>query len=188
MTRLLNPATNSQSFTVTTAKGSDMQDDQDFIAALRVSFGRRFIGCSVLAALTILFAVLAVQGAGTGAVAFGLAAALSAGVTVGIWQVSAREVVMKPTGLFDSNGAVIVTLDQIERINSGPLSIRPSNGFSIRLTSRQSAHWAPGLWWRWGRMVGIGGLTSAKPSRDLANLLQTHHTAFKNAGKDQADI
>jgi hypothetical protein len=63
---------------------------------------------------------------------------------------------------------MIVPIDQIRSVERGVFAFKPSNGFTIRLKSKAPAAWQPGLWWRAGRSVGVGGVTSSTPAKFMA--------------------
>lgn len=70
--------------------------------------------------------------------------------------------------LRDTSGAVIATLDDVSHLDRGVLALKPTHGFTLILTTRQPAGWAPGLWWRFGKRVGVGGVTAARPVKMMA--------------------
>ena len=37
--------------------------------------------------------------------------------------------------------------------------IELTNGFVVRARNSMPAAWTPGIWWRMGRRIGVGGLT-----------------------------
>jgi len=71
----------------------------------------------------------------------------------------------------DSQGREICRLDDIVSVDSGALAFKPSGGFLIRTKHRGKRSWAPGIWWRIGRRIGIGGATSASQARYMADLI-----------------
>jgi hypothetical protein len=54
----------------------------------------------------------------------------------------------------------------------GALAFKPSNGFPVTLRARGPFVWEPGLWWRIGRRVGVGGVTPGTPARFMAERMQ----------------
>ena len=71
----------------------------------------------------------------------------------------------------DSQGQVICRLDDIVSVESGALAFKPSGGFLIRTARPGVRSWAPGVWWRVGRKIGVGGATSASQARYMADLI-----------------
>ncbi|WP_341366566.1 hypothetical protein [Yoonia sp. BS5-3] len=72
------------------------------------------------------------------------------------------------TELRDSNGTVLAHMDDIKAVERGVFAFKPSNGFILVLETKQPRSWAPGLWWRLGRRVGVGGVTSAGQCKFMA--------------------
>ncbi|QIE57044.1 hypothetical protein G5B40_17320 [Pikeienuella piscinae] len=73
--------------------------------------------------------------------------------------------------LVDDSGAEICRLDEIERIERGFAFFKPSSGFVLKLTEPRPRGWSPGLWWRLGRRVGVGGATPSRAGRHMADAL-----------------
>ncbi len=76
-------------------------------------------------------------------------------------------------GLWDSEGRWLARLEQIRTVDRGPLAFKPSNGFLLRLTDAPGRVWVPGLWWRIGRSVGVGGTTPAGASKFMGEMVAT---------------
>lgn len=73
--------------------------------------------------------------------------------------------------IVDSSGRELCRLDEIESVERGAFAFKPSNGFLIRLKSRKPGIWAPGLWWRTGRRIGVGGVTPASQAKFMSDLI-----------------
>jgi len=72
------------------------------------------------------------------------------------------------TDIRDSAGTVLATMDEIKSVERGVFAFKPSNGFTLVVETRKPLGWAPGLWWRMGRRVGVGGVTSAGQAKFMA--------------------
>ena len=72
------------------------------------------------------------------------------------------------TEIRDSNGNVLARMDDIIAVDRGAFAFKPSNGFTLKLKTKKPRAWAPGLWWRFGRRVGVGGVTSAGQAKFMA--------------------
>jgi len=72
------------------------------------------------------------------------------------------------TELRDSSGTVLARIDEIRSVERGTFAFKPSNGFTLVLHSKKPRAWMPGLWWRFGRRVGVGGVTNAGQSKFMA--------------------
>ena len=96
-----------------------------------------------------------------GACTIGLAAAL--------WRATAGHVVLTEAGLFDHRGICLAHRADIAAVITAPFAFKPSNGFTLRLHRPQARAYAPGLYWRWGRRVGIGGVPAGRAARLMAD-------------------
>jgi len=71
-------------------------------------------------------------------------------------------------GLFQSDGVLVASAEHFKSIDRGALAMKPSNGFVLVLSEKQPRAWAPGLWWRLGKRVGVGGVANAGAARFMA--------------------
>lgn len=78
---------------------------------------------------------------------------------------------LKDDALVDQNGDVIVRVEDIETVDRGMLAFKPSNGFMLKTKTPADRRWEPGLWWRFGRRIGVGGVTPARQSKVMADIL-----------------
>ena len=94
-----------------------------------------------------------------------------------LWQaqwnlrVTKTGLVLTREGLFDAQGNQICALYNMMEIDRGIFAFKPSNGFLIRLHEPEPSAWAPGLYWRLGRRLGIGEATRTEQARAMADLL-----------------
>ncbi|HAR51528.1 MAG TPA: hypothetical protein DCS45_06565, partial [Roseovarius nubinhibens] len=58
---------------------------------------------------------------------------------------------------------------------------KPSNGFIVILKEAQKPRWEPGMWWRLGRRVGIGGVTGAAEAKAMAEVISGQILARQNS-------
>ncbi|SDK31671.1 hypothetical protein [Aliiruegeria lutimaris] len=84
-----------------------------------------------------------------------------------------NSLVLTAEELRESTGRVVVRVEDVVAIERGAFAIKPSNGFLLRLSvsSPDGNHWAPGLWWRVGKRVGVGGITAAGETKSVAEIL-----------------
>ncbi|SFP71742.1 hypothetical protein [Tranquillimonas alkanivorans] len=145
----------------------------DVLARLRPSAPRRVFGTGVLALLGVLLAWLALttDPAMGWRIALLAISAAALWLAVRLWQATAGAVELTAEGLRDTDGTPIAPLAAIEGLDRGAFAFKPSNGFLVRLDTPGPRAWAPGLWWRLGRRVGIGGVTSASEAKFMAELL-----------------
>lgn len=73
--------------------------------------------------------------------------------------------------LRDSNGRVLAKLSEIDKIDYGTFAIKPSSGFRLRLKEPKEKAWAPGLWWRFSRNVGVGGIARSSEAKHMAQTI-----------------
>ncbi|MGR3757515.1 MAG: hypothetical protein ACU0AT_09855 [Tranquillimonas sp.] len=147
----------------------------DVLARIRPSLPRRVLGAALLASLGALLVWLAFATApapGWRAVLL-IVGAGSLWLSVRLWQATARGLVLTGAGLTEEDGRPVAPLDQIAGIERGTFAFKPSNGFLLRLHDTAPRAWAPGLWWRIGRRVGVGGVTSSNEAKFAAEMLSS---------------
>lgn len=145
----------------------------DIIAVITPSPIRRLFGVGVMAALGLLLLWMALVTAPsfgwrillTGFGAFALWGAWR------LWHATAHRIEMTQDVLRDTAGTHLADIDQITGIDRGTFAFKPSNGFVVRLSTSHARGWAPGLWWRLSRRIGIGGVTNAGEAKFMAELL-----------------
>ena len=75
------------------------------------------------------------------------------------------------TELRSSDGRVIALVADIENVDRGFFAFKPSNGFVVRVKSKGPRAWCPGVWWRLGRRIGVGGVTAAGQTKAMSEIL-----------------
>ena len=75
------------------------------------------------------------------------------------------------------SGVELCRLEEIDGIERGLALFKPSSGFALRLKSERPRGWSPGLWWRIGNRVGVGGATPGRAGRNMADAIQGAITA-----------
>ncbi|MEE4120658.1 MAG: hypothetical protein V2I65_16780 [Paracoccaceae bacterium] len=151
---------------------------------VRASPARRAAGAGMLGLLgaILLWVALAAPPSAPGWSVFLLAfGALAIFGGWRLWQATAPALVLTGDGLADTTGRTIARLDDIVAVERGMLAFKPSNGFLLQLSRPAPRHWSPGLWWRLGRRVGVGGVTGAGETRAMADLIALA-LAERNAG------
>lgn len=144
------------------------------LAVLRVSAVRRVVGLGVIATLAGLLLWVALVRPPADPLWRGFLLVLG-GVTLVLGEAmrraTARPLRLTRAGIFDSEGRELARIDEIAGIERGMFAMKPSNGFTLKLTVAGGRAWAPGVWWRLGRRVGVGGVTSAAQARAMAEIL-----------------
>lgn len=144
------------------------------IATVDPSPGRRVFGVGVLGLLGVLLFYLAAgpsHSSGMAQLALFLAGAASMAAAVFMWSATGRQLILTEEGLQDDTGRLLAPIEQIASIDRGMFAMKPSNGFILRLKARGSAVWVPGLWWRLGKRVGVGGVTAANQTKVMAEAI-----------------
>jgi hypothetical protein len=87
------------------------------------------------------------------------------------WRGSAVALVLDERGLFQEDGVPVAPLEAIAAVDRAVFTFKPSNGFLVVLRAPLGRAWVPGMWWRMGRRVGIGGMTGGAQTRMVADTL-----------------
>jgi len=134
---------------------------------------RRYIALGILGVLGFLLAYLgfSVQGMIVGRIVLIIAGGLSIWATTRMFLATSRSIELTQDELRETSGEVIARLENIKKIDRGTFAFKPSNGFIIILNAPMNRNWRPGLWWRTGRRIGIGGVTNAGQNKALAEIL-----------------
>ena len=149
---------------------------EDIIARITPSPFRRIVAVAILLALGGLLIYLALAHPTTAwiwrIIVLG-AGAMFLFLADKVRQATALSIEFSDDRLFDSSGRELCRLADIASVERGAFAFKPSNGFMIRLKSAKPRVWAPGLWWRMGRRVGIGGVTPAAQAKFMSELIAT---------------
>ena len=153
------------------------------IATLTPSPARRWGAILSLTALAVLLVLLALEmprGSGPWAL---LVAAVGGAMVFGAVRVHrATEVGLELTGdvLRDSGGRVLARVEEIREVDRGAFAFKPATGFLLHLDAAGPRAWAPGLWWRLGRYVGVGGVTHRHEAKAMAEAIALLIAARRN--------
>jgi len=165
---------------------------QDVIATVTPSLARFWGAIIVIGGFGCFLLWIAASGAAGSALAsviFVFCAALSFYASYRIHQTKLQSLYLTMEGLFDTTGTKLCTMDQIASLDRSFFAFKPSNGFVIRLKEPMDRAWVPGLWWRFGKRLGVGGITSVAQSKSMADtitlllkggpeLLEAYHNPF----------
>ncbi len=160
-----------------------MSDDADpFELRIAPSGPRRALGVGMLALLGAMLVAIALARPpeALGWRAFLLAAgATSAWLSLGMWRASARGLVLSEAGLREEGegGRWLARTEAVERVERGAFAFKPSRGFLLRTAAPGPRAWSPGMWWRLGRRVGVGGVLRASDARAAAEVMQARLTS-----------
>lgn len=144
------------------------------VLTVKASAGRRWMAVFSLGALGGL--ILWIAFGGSANIALQIILVLAAGVALWgasqLYTATAAELILTREGLWTSDGVELATVGNIDKVDRGAFAFKPSNGFLVRLKTPGPTGWAPGLWWRHGTFVGVGGVTPPGQTRAMAELLK----------------
>jgi len=145
----------------------------EVLVTVEASGLRRVMGVSMLAVIgaTLLYVAVATPPS-MGWLVFLLVVGLGAlWLAVRMWQATEHQIELTERELRCTDGTVIARVEDIQTIDRGFFAFKPSNGFLIRTATPGSRIWMPGLWWRAGRRIGIGGVTPGSHSKAMSEIL-----------------
>ncbi|WP_323770436.1 hypothetical protein [Antarctobacter sp.] len=157
---------------------------QDELARITASASRRVIGVGSMMGLGALIVYVALS---TPEMALGWKGLLIVMGVAGLvlaqlmWQSTGHALILTEEALTDSDGTVVARLDEVAKVDRGMFALKPSNGFLVILKEPQPRAWRPGLWWRLGRRVAVGGVTAGSQTRPVADIM-THLLHDRNNG------
>jgi hypothetical protein len=147
---------------------------QDVRFILRPSRARLWFALAALAGAGLAFVwigvVLAEAGPGLRAVAVVAGGLLLWGLAR-LHDAGGRALVLTDAGLSDTRAGPICAIADIRGVERGVFALKPARGFALRLAAPARRRWVPGLWWRTGRTIGVGGLTGSGETRVLAEMI-----------------
>ncbi|GAA0298623.1 hypothetical protein [Rhodovulum strictum] len=149
----------------------------DELAVLNVSAPRRIFALGILVILAGLLLSVALVRPPEDALWRGFLAALGVAILAlgeAMRRATTCRLRLTRDGLFDSTGRELARIDEIARVERGAFALKPSNGFTVLLVAIRPPVWVPGVWWRIGRRIGVGGVTSAVEARAMADILALH--------------
>ncbi|SFD47727.1 hypothetical protein SAMN04488523_10194 [Sulfitobacter brevis] len=147
--------------------------DTEVLAVVRASAGRRLIGLAALGGLGVMLIYIALARPPELVwqiflIVVGLGALWMANA---MRRATAGQVELTETELRDSDGTVLAQVADIESMDRGFFAFKPSNGFLLKTRSGAGRVWRPGLWWRMGRRIGIGGMTPGSQTKFMSEIL-----------------
>ncbi|MEJ6402468.1 hypothetical protein V8J85_06220 [Yoonia sp. 2307UL14-13] len=145
-------------------------DEDGIYARVGASPGRRAFGYGVLLALGVILIYLPLAQPP----AIGWAVMMLAMGLASLWLAERLRwatrgvILLTENDLRDGDGRILAEIADVREVDRGAFAFKPSNGFTLVLHSKKPRAWAPGLWWRLGRRVGVGGVTSAGQAKFMA--------------------
>mgnify|MGYP000182353287 CR=1 FL=1 len=156
----------------------------EIVASVRASEARRYMGVGMLFAVgtLVIYVALATPPSAAWLVFLLVVGLGSLWLAVRMWQATQFQIELTEDELRCSDGNVIARVDDIENIDRGFFAFKPSNGFLIKTKTPASRIWQPGLWWRFGRRIGIGGVTPGSQSKAMSEILAAMIAMRSQAG------
>ena len=150
------------------------ENEEKVLISVRAAPARRLIASVILTALGALLVLVALDSA--------IAAPwrliyflLGAGAAYGsyrLFEATGDVLELTRSEFRSSSGRVLARVDNIAQVERGAFAFKPSNGFLVTLkTAEHPRAWAPGLWWRIGRRIGVGGVVAAGEAKAMAEVM-----------------
>lgn len=148
-----------------------MQDE--VLAVVEASAPRRWMGVGMLVAvgLLLIYVALATPPAPGWQLFLIVTGGLALWLAQRLYQATLHRIELTEHELRSSTGEVIARVEDVEAMDRGVFAFKPSNGFLVRTREPGERAWAPGLWWRVGRRVGIGGVVAASQTKFMSEVL-----------------
>ena len=152
----------------------EVSGSPEVIANLHVSAPRRVIGIAMLVMVSLILLWIAFARPPE---ALGWRLFLLAMGGGGLWlsdlmrRATGTRLQLTSESLTDSEGRVLALVSDIRSVDRGTFAFKPSGGFLLRLRTAGPFAWAPGLWWRVGRRIGVGGATSRHEAKYMGEVL-----------------
>lgn len=153
-----------------------MQDEvqDEILVTVGVSTLRRWMGVLALLGFggVVLYVALATPPAPAWQAFLLVVGALALWLADRMRRATEHRLELTRSELRSSDGTRIAAIEDIEGLDRGTFAFKPSNGFLVRTRTSGGRLWRPGLWWRLGRRVGVGGVTSAPQTKAMAQVLE----------------
>ena len=145
----------------------------EVIGTVYASAGRRMLGIVSLAFLGILliYLCLAKPPSLLGQLFLLVIGAGSLWLADKMRRATSHVIELTETEIRDSSGIVIARIEDIVSIDRGFFAFKPSNGFLLRTKKPETRVWRPGLWWRIGRQIGVGGMTPGHQTKFMSEII-----------------
>lgn len=146
----------------------------EILARIETSAGRRVIGVGMLFFLGGLLIYVALT---TPPQTLGWQLFLIALGGISLWagermrQATKLSLELTRQELRDSSGEVLARVDDMVGLDRGMFAFKPSNGFILKANRPQAGRWRPGLYWRMGRRIGVGGVTPGSQTKMMADMI-----------------
>jgi hypothetical protein len=103
-----------------------------------------------------------------------------------LWSATEHKLILTEKDLRSADGMVLAEVADIEALDRGFFAFKPTHGFLIKTKTKGPKTWRPGMWWRMGRSIGVGGVTPGSQSKFMAEMLSAM-IAKRDLGDDWVD-
>lgn len=149
------------------------KSENEVLAQVKPSTGRRVIGIGMLVVLAVLVIYVALATPPSfGWQIFLVALGTGALMVAHTMRSSTRHTLeLTRHEIRDEAGMVLVRIEDVTSVDRGAFAFKPSNGFLLRLRTSYPKGWRPGLWWRASRRIGVGGMTPMRETKYMAEMI-----------------
>lgn len=143
------------------------------MATVEASAPRRWMGVGMLVVvgLMVIYVAIATPPSIGWQIFLIVTGAAALWVSQRLYQATQYRIELTATELRSSTGDIIARVEDVEALDRGVFAFKPSNGFLMRTKEARGRAWQPGLWWRMGRRIGIGGVTPGSQTKFMAETL-----------------
>ncbi|MCA0869624.1 hypothetical protein LCL97_02185 [Seohaeicola saemankumensis] len=147
--------------------------NEEVLATVKASVPRRWIGVGMLIGVGVIVIYVAFRSPPQ----LGWQVFLIATGILALWtaekmrRATEQHIELTQDELRSSDGTVLVRIEDVAAVERGAFAFKPSNGFLVRTHSKGDRAWRPGLWWRLGRRIGVGGVTPGAQTKAMSEIL-----------------
>ncbi len=147
--------------------------EQDVLATVQASSPRRWTGVTMLATVgaLVIYVALATPPEIGWQVFLLVIGGASFWLAQRMWFATQDAIELTRSQMRTRSGKVICEVADIETVERGAFAFKPSNGFLVSTRTVAKNTWEPGLWWRLGRRIGVGGMTAAAETKFMSEML-----------------
>ena len=89
-----------------------------------------------------------------------------------LYRATTEVILLTREAITTESGDTICRIEDIASVDRGFFAFKPSNGFLIRTKTSRTRSWAPGMWWSFGKNIGIGGVTHPRQGKEMVSIIQ----------------
>lgn len=146
----------------------------EVLATVEASAPRRGLGVVVLVLLGVMLLYLAFA---TPPAGFAMRLLLILIGLASLWlaekmrRATALRLELTDEGLRSSDGTMLARAEDFVSIDRGAFAFKPSHGFMLKLEHKAPPGWQPGMFWRLGKRLGVGGVTPGAQTKMMADTI-----------------